>query len=30
VMNQMEIGTTGDKRSYRLMKAAVAAARQAS
>jgi CubicO group peptidase (beta-lactamase class C family) len=29
VMNQMEIGTTGDKRSYRLMKASVAAARQA-
>ena len=29
VMNQMEIGTTGDHRSYRLMKASVAAARQA-
>lgn len=29
VMNQMEIGTTGDKRSYRLMDASVAAARQA-
>ena len=30
VMNQMEIGTTGDKRSYRLMKASVTAARLAS
>ncbi len=30
VMNQMEIGTTGDKRSYRLMKASVAAARRVS
>ncbi len=30
VMNQMEIGTTGDKRSYRLMNAAVDAARRAS
>jgi CubicO group peptidase (beta-lactamase class C family) len=30
VMNQMEIGTTGDKRSYRLMKASIAAARRAS
>lgn len=30
VMNQMEIGTTGDKRSFRLMKASVEAARQAS
>jgi CubicO group peptidase (beta-lactamase class C family) len=30
VMNQMEIGTTGDRRSYRLMKASVTAARQAS
>ena len=29
VMNQMEIGTTGDRRSYRLMKASVAAARHA-
>jgi CubicO group peptidase (beta-lactamase class C family) len=28
VMNQMMVGTTGDKRSYRLMKASVAAARQ--
>jgi CubicO group peptidase (beta-lactamase class C family) len=30
VMNQMEIGTTGDKRSFRLMKSSVEAARQAS
>ncbi len=30
VMNQMEIGTTGDKRSYRLMQASVTAARQVS
>ncbi len=29
VMNQMEIGTTGDKRSYRLMNEAVDAARRA-
>jgi CubicO group peptidase (beta-lactamase class C family) len=30
VMNRMEIGTTGDKRSLRLMQASVRAARQAS
>ena len=30
VMNRMEIGTTGDKRSFRLMQASVRAARQAS
>jgi CubicO group peptidase (beta-lactamase class C family) len=30
VMNQMEIGTTGDRRSYRLMKASVDAARHVS
>ena len=30
VMNRMEIGTTGDVRSYRLMKASVEAARRAT